>query len=447
MRRWFSSLAVRLFLLLLGGVVLAGAASLWIGEQRLTSERAGHVLDRAADLIAALNAAPPGARPGLTRAYRARWVDEAIESQGIVNPEAGQALNQRLDPGITATVHLMAGPICAGPQGRRGRHGDRDDGSCSLVVAALSGGSTARFVTDIGGPPRGPGGPGLPWLEAGVFLTLLAGLAWIAAKMAAAPMARLADAAQRFGRNLDTPPVTETGPSEVKAAAAAFNRMQSAIRDQVAEKTQMLAAITHDLRTPLTRLRLRAEQVADPELQERMKGDLSAMDQLIAEGLELARAGEPMRAPRHIDLDALVGALVEDAADAGQPVMLNGVTGAIISGDAPSLTRAIANLIDNAIKYGSRAEVVLEKTPDAAIIRISDDGPGLDEEGINRAGEPFWRAEASRSRETGGAGLGLAIAKRIVARHLGQLTLANRREGGLAVTITLPVAAMGAATG
>lgn len=442
MTRWFSSLKVRLFLLLLGGVVLAGAASLWIGEQRLATERASHAVDRAADLISALNAALPDAHPGLARAYRARWIDGELDTKGDEDREAGLALSQRLETGVTATVYAVQDNLCARPHGHRGRHGERIDGTCHVVVAALSGGSTARFAIEIGGPPRGPGGPGLPWLEAGIFLTLLAGLAWIAARMAAAPMARLADAAQRLGRDLDTPPVGETGPSEVKAAAAAFNRMQSEIRDQVAEKTQMLAAITHDLRTPLTRLRLRADLVAEPDLQERMKGDLAAMERLIAEGLELARAGDHVRTPRPIDLDALVGALAEDASDAGQPVTLRGSTAAIIAGDAPSLTRAISNLVDNAVKYGGKAEIVLEKTADDAVIRILDDGPGLDVEGLKHAGEPFWRAEASRSRETGGAGLGLAIAKRIVSRHQGRLTLTNGAKRGLDVTITLPLARM-----
>jgi signal transduction histidine kinase len=271
-----------------------------------------------------------------------------------------------------------------------------------------------------------------------VFLVSIAFLAYFVARMTARPLKQLAQAAKDLGQDINHPPLELTGASEIRQASAAFNAMQARIRQYIFQRTQMLAAITHDLQTPLTRMRLRLEKVSDRDLQERLIGDLSAMQEMVREGLVLARSMDTTEAMQLLDLDSLLDSVCADAADAGQRVTLDGSAQMALLGRPRDLRRCLGNLIDNAVKYGKQAQVAVDRVGGAARIRIRDDGPGIAEPELARVFEPFYRIEGSRSRESGGTGLGLTIARNIAEQHGGSITLANRPEGGLEVTLMLP---------
>jgi signal transduction histidine kinase len=284
----------------------------------------------------------------------------------------------------------------------------------------------------------GPAEAPMPAFFAFVFAGCILALAYAVARMATRPLRELASAATQLGRNIASPPLPESGPAEVRDAAVAFNAMQARIRRDIQERTTMLAAITHDLQTPLTRLRLRLEKVEDEDLRERLVADLSAMQRTIAEGLELARSADLREAFASIDFDSLLDSACADARDAGQDVTLHGRTGANVLGAPGALRRCFTNLLDNAVKYGrfARVEAALEGTH--AVVRIRDGGPGIPEDQLAAVFDPFFRLESSRSRETGGTGLGLTIARNIAERHGGTLTLHNLAEGGLEAAVAIP---------
>jgi signal transduction histidine kinase len=274
-----------------------------------------------------------------------------------------------------------------------------------------------------------------------IFSACILALAYAVALRFTRPLRNLAAAAGRLGSDINSEPLAEAGPTEVREAAAAFNLMQSRIRRDFLERTSMLAAITHDLQTPLTRLRLRLEKVENEALRAKLLDDLSAMRETVNEGLDLARSLED-RTPRAVvDLDSLLSSLCEDARDAGADVTLSGVTGAAILCVPNDLRRCLTNLVDNAVAYGHYARIDAAAGAGWATITILDGGPGIAQEHLERAFDPFYRLESSRSRETGGSGLGLTIARNIVRRYGGEITIANLPEGGLAATVRLPLAA------
>ena len=254
-----------------------------------------------------------------------------------------------------------------------------------------------------------------------------------------APLARFAGAAERLGVDGEAEPLPEVGPMELRAATRAFNRMQERLRRFVADRTQMVAAMSHDLRTPLTRLRLRAELVEDEEMQRKMLSDLDEMEAMVNATLAFARddARHEPRGP--LDLSALLQSLCDDREDAGQSAAFDGPSHVTVQGRPVALRRAFANLIDNAIAYGGAVRVHLGRADGAARVDIDDDGPGIPEAEFEKVFAPFYRLERSRRRDTGGVGLGLASARTILRGHGGDITLSNREEGGLRVTVVLPV--------
>jgi signal transduction histidine kinase len=253
-----------------------------------------------------------------------------------------------------------------------------------------------------------------------------------------APMTAFANAAERLGVDVNAPPLPESGLLEVRRAAHAFNQMQERIRRFVEDRTQMVAAIAHDLGTPITRLRLRAEYVEDEEQRQKVLGDLEEMEQMIASTLAFARE-DGVNEPREtFDLNSLLESICDDFADAGQAVEFRADGRLAYDFRLVALRRAFTNLIENAVKYGSSAQVLVEERPDAIVVRIDDDGPGIPEEAMEQVFEPFRRLDESRSRETGGTGLGLAVARSIVRSHGGDVILRNRAEGGLRSEVILP---------
>jgi signal transduction histidine kinase len=259
-----------------------------------------------------------------------------------------------------------------------------------------------------------------------------------ALKRSTAPLAALASAADRLGRDVNAPPLAEDGPSEVRHAARAFNQMQRRLGAFIADRTQTLAAVSHDLRTPITRLKLRAEFIDDPEAQKKMLADLDEMEAMIAATLAFAADDASAEASAAFDLAALVQGLCDDARDRGGDAVYDGPAKFAFDGRPRALKRVFGNLIGNALKYGQRARVALAANDQTVTVTVADDGPGIPEAELEKVFQPFYRLERSRSRLTGGTGLGLAVVRSIARAHGGDVVLANRPEGGLAATVTLP---------
>jgi signal transduction histidine kinase len=270
-------------------------------------------------------------------------------------------------------------------------------------------------------------------------LVLVTLVALLAVRKATLPFADFAAAAERLGVDVAAPPMTESGPREVRRAAHAFNVMQSRIVRFVQDRTQMLAAISHDLRTPITRLRLRAEFVEDDEQRARMLADLDEMEKMIASTLAFARDDAASEPRVRLDLAALVLGLVEDQLDLDADCRYDGPESLVVEARPMALKRGLSNLVENAIKYGGRARISLATTATEIRLTLDDDGPGIPEGDRERVFAPFVRLDASRSRDTGGTGLGLAVARAAIRAHGGDIRLANRPEGGLRVTVTLPL--------
>jgi signal transduction histidine kinase len=268
--------------------------------------------------------------------------------------------------------------------------------------------------------------------------SLLAPIAWLSARRITRPIRALAEAAGRIQLwKSEAAPIA--GPREVRAAAEAMNAMRERLAGEAAERTRMLAAVAHDLRNPLTGLRLRAEAAAEPA-RGRMIADIERMERMIAEVLDYARGRERREARSIEDPAELLLGIAEEARERGQPVGAAPMpAGLAIAADRESLRRALVNLVDNALRYAGSANLALRDEGGSIALIVEDDGPGIAEAEIARLIEPFQRLETSRSRETGGAGLGLAIAHDIAVRHGGTLRLANRAGGGFRAEIRLPV--------
>jgi signal transduction histidine kinase len=271
-------------------------------------------------------------------------------------------------------------------------------------------------------------------------LFVLFGLLSVAAgRKLAAPIRHFADAAERLGVDTTMPPLAERGPHELRTAIRAFNRMQERLRRFVDDRTQMLAAMSHDLRTPLNRMRLRAEFIEDAEQQRKMFADLEAMNAMIDTTLAFAR-DDACREPRKlVDLGILVEDVCEDVADAGGNASFSGPHGVNVRCRPTAVSRAVANLIENAVKYAGAARVRVMPENDHVVIAVEDDGPGVPVEQQERVFAPFYRLEPSRNPDTGGVGLGLSVARTIAREHGGDIVLANRPGGGLCARLELPI--------
>jgi signal transduction histidine kinase len=254
-------------------------------------------------------------------------------------------------------------------------------------------------------------------------------------------LARLAEAANALAPGLATQPLPETGSTEVAQAAAAFNAMQRRIDGHLAERMRILAAVSHDLQSPITRMRLRVDLLDDAELREKLHGDLAAMQSLVGEGLAYARSAHSgVEAPRALDLHALLDSLACDYADAGQMVAFAGCAGLILRTRPQTLRRVLINLVDNALKFAGEVEMAVHLTSDDRIcIDVLDRGPGIAQSELQAVLQPFYRLEGSRSRDTGGTGLGLAIAQQLSQVLGGELALSNRSGGGLQARLRLPL--------
>ncbi|HEY5412931.1 MAG TPA: ATP-binding protein [Caulobacteraceae bacterium] len=276
----------------------------------------------------------------------------------------------------------------------------------------------------------------LLWFLASILAT--APLAFLFARRVSAPIAAFAEGAERLGRDPNAPPLALQGSAEIAVAGRAFNDMQERLRRYVDDRTSMIGAVAHDLRTPLTRLRFHAESAPD-ELRRKMADDIGEMDAMVAATLAFVRDATQAGPRARLELRSLLDTVLEGFVELGRDVRLQPGESVVIEGDNSALKRMFANLIDNAVKFGGLARVVLRVEDGCAVVEVEDDGPGLPESELEAVFEPFRRVEASRNRDTGGIGLGLTAARSIARSHGGDITLINRLGGGLKVQVSLPL--------
>lgn len=274
-------------------------------------------------------------------------------------------------------------------------------------------------------------------IDMAIRLLALLVAAWFAARWLTRPIHQLATAAQALGRDIHRPQLPASGPQECREASHVFNQMQAQIRQQMQDRDRLVAAVSHDLRTPLTRLRLRAEMLDDLQASEEIQHDIAEMESMIRDTLDYLRGQAQGPQMVRVHIQALLQSVVDDHALSGVSIPLTGDANPIDAQPGP-LRRCIDNLIGNALRYGGGAEIHLSQNETTVFIIVRDHGPGLPEEALEEVMQPFVRMETSRHRHRGGVGLGLSIARDIALRHQGQLLLRNAQEGGLCAILALP---------
>lgn len=280
-------------------------------------------------------------------------------------------------------------------------------------------------------------------LLGGIGLLVMLPLAWWFARALSAQIARFAQAADEMGRDPNgAAPLPSHGPYEIRRAAESFNAMQTRLNRLLRERTHMAGAIAHDLRTPLTRLTFRLHELPSrTDLRQRAMADIEEMEAMISAALEFIRDSVRVRERERLDFRQLVESVADDFADTGRPVTLQPGEAVLLDGDPLALRRVLLNLVGNALKYGKCARLSMATADGQCRLWIDDDGPGIDPAQREQLFTPFFRGETSRNRDTGGIGLGLSIAQDVVLAHGGEIRLDNRPEGGLRVTVTLPLTA------
>ena len=274
-----------------------------------------------------------------------------------------------------------------------------------------------------------------------ILLVLLstALVALIATRHLARPLQQFAEGARRFGVDFRAPPIEPIGPKEIRQAILAFNAMQAQLQHFIKDRTQMLAAISHDLRTPLTRMRLRGEFIDDPDQQQRLFRDVDEMQAMINSSLEFFRDDARLEQATQFDLAELLQTLIDDYRNQAIDIAFSGPAHLVYFGRPLGLKRVVTNLLDNAIKYACEPAIELSGDDEQVTVVILDRGPGIPVESQEQVFVPFYRLEGSRNKNTGGVGLGLSAARAIVLEHGGSLTLSNRKIGGLQVNVVLAV--------
>lgn len=266
----------------------------------------------------------------------------------------------------------------------------------------------------------------------------MAPVAWVFARRLTKPIKVFAEAAERLGRDPLAPPLEVRGPAEIGAAARAFNEMQQRLRRYVEDRTAMMGAIAHDLRTPLTRLRFRIEGLPDAQ-RRKYAADLDQMEEMITATLAFVRDASRPGERTQLELSSLVESLCDEMAETGSRTEVERGEKVVLQGDPMALRRLVSNLLDNAVKFGGEARARVFADADSAIVEIDDDGPGIPAADSEKVFEPFYRREPSRSRQTGGIGLGLAVVRSIARGHGGDVSLINRVGGGLTARVNLPI--------
>lgn len=429
---WPRTLAARLALIFLAGLVFAYSLSFcsqfYERYQSARSMMLGNLETDVSTAVALLDRLPKDEReawlPMVQRPnYRYR----------LDGGEPGEPMNMAQAPMAATSIADSIGP-------RYALRFEDIPGSIPHFQAHLKLADGMPLTIDV--TPKGvPVAQWLPWVLV-VQLALLLFCTWIAVRLAIRPLTRLAQAVDHLDPDAPAPELDERGPSEVAYAARAFNALQGRIGSYLKERMQLLAAISHDLQTPITRMKLRVEQMDDSPERERLWSDLEEMQHLVREGVAYARSMDgASEAAVKVNLDAFLDSLVLDYQDSGQAVELQGNSNAVLETRPHALRRVLTNLVDNALKFGGAAQVEVERdTQGIVCVRVLDNGPGIPEEELAEVVKPFYRVESSRNRSTGGTGLGLAIALQLSQALGGTLTLSNRTSGGLCVQLELPPA-------
>jgi signal transduction histidine kinase len=320
-----------------------------------------------------------------------------------------------------------------------GAHGDRGHsgppGRLFDVTVSLPDGQAIVFRAPA--PQPGPPLPREIFIQLAVLTAVLAIVLYLMARTITRPLSALAKAADAVGRGAEHPPLEERGARELRDATRAFNSMQDRLRRYLDSRTRVLAAMSHDLRTPLTRLRLRAEAIEDPEMRERFAADLDEMNQMVSGALNLFKGLTDTESTMPLLIDDVLKALQAEYRELGEHFEIEGQSNGPVLAKPNALKRCLSNLLHNAVKYGTSARVSIEDGREL-VIRIRDEGPGIPAEALEQVFEPFYRVESSRSRDTGGTGLGLSIARDIAQAHGGSIVLRNLPERGLEAVLTLP---------
>jgi len=319
--------------------------------------------------------------------------------------------------------------------GERSRTGPIPPGRLFDVTVALPDGQAIVFRAPA--PQAGPPLPREIFIQLAVLTAVLAIVLFLMTRTITRPLSALAEAADAVGRGAEHPPLEERGARELRDATRAFNSMQDRLRRYLDSRTRVLAAMSHDLRTPLTRLRLRAESIEDPETRERFTADLEEMNQMVSGALNLFKGLTDTEVTQPLLVDDVLKALQAEYRELGEDFVIEGQSSRPIPAKPNALKRLLSNLLHNAVKYGTSARVSIEDGRDL-VIRIRDAGPGIPPEALEQVFEPFFRVESSRSRDTGGTGLGLSIARDIAQAHGGSIVLRNLPERGLEAILTLP---------
>jgi signal transduction histidine kinase len=444
-RLWPDTLAARVVLVLLAGLTLFHLGSLWLHQlgtdAALDTTQEEQISEQIAAATRAIMAQPVDQRAGLAQALSTtnldlRWTAEATlpatphTDHRIASLEArlrtllvrDGATQVHLGPAGSGDVAVMFGP--GSSHAAAGTVVLADGSRLTLRVMRFASAGSSRHGSLLSTTAMAAG-----ILIVGLFVV----------RNLNRPLRQFAEAANRVGAPGAAPAIVpEEGPREVRHAAQAFNRMQARIDRLITDRTQALAAVSHDLRTPIARLRLRAGFVEDAETQRAIDADLDEMEAMIEATLAYLRGETESEPRRAADLAAILETLCDAAVDAGHAVQWAGPRQARLVCRPVALKRAFANLIDNAVKYGGGARVSLDADAAAVTVRVEDDGPGIPEEALETVFEPFRRLEDSRNRGSGGSGLGLTIARQVVEAHGGTLVLANRAGGGLAAMVRLP---------
>lgn len=431
--RLFDTLAARLVLVSLLGITLVHVASLYTYERALEEELAQAGDRQLAERIVAIKqvvmAAPPPQREALAHdlssgPVEAHWNPKRGAAPGGDVGAEWRGLPARL---MEIAIDLQASDIVlgAGPDPHMALLSIRfpDDSWLNVNLftarARHSGHGTVASTT---------------FMAVGVVL-----LSLLLARSLTQPLRRMADVVTALRAEDVETRVPEDGPREVRDVAIAFNDLRARLADLVTRRTRSLAAVSHDLRTPLTRLRLRLSDVENAELQRAMAADIDDMEQMIQATLSYLKGDETSEPVRPIDLVALIETLIDGARDQGRDASVAAPAHLVVEARLVGLKRAFGNLIDNALRFGSTVAVAIHANGRLAVVRIDDNGPGIPQDKLAVVLEPFVRLDESRNAETGGVGLGLTIAKSIIETNGGSLTLANRPGGGLRAEVHLPL--------
>ena len=457
-----STLAGRLALILLGGLLLAqllGAVILLYDRASALYEAGGRQAAlRMASIVRLLDTFTPDQRqlvlPAVnTGGFRVALI-QAPDEVPADKTENGDALRLRaalidaLGKERPLRVAVLAAPV-EPPEGmmpmmqghRFVQHqhifgGMMSSGGAFAVQARLDDGQWVSIAQRL--PEDAFAWPIKLLIALGVLLLSVIALSLFAVRWVTRPLAMLVRAAEALGRDIERPPLPETGPAEVRQTARAFNNMQARLARFLSERAHMLAALSHDLKTPITRLRLRAELIEDGVLRENVLRDLEEMGLMTRSTLDFLRDASTSEPVQPIDVGALLESLQADSEAVGHDVRIEGTAVGPYPGRPLALQRCLGNLIENAVKYGERAQLTVRDDAAQLQITVKDNGPGIPTDQLEQVLEPFYRLETSRSRETGGVGLGLSIARDIARAHGGALVLRNCASGGLAAILTLP---------